>query len=82
MVPVLIGRSWPAGILTIRQAVLDASSPPPSPDLLSAEEAKEKLREIVEGFFFRRLRTEGGKRICRRLDKTPPSLVSHGQFYN
>ena len=42
--------------------------------LLAAEEAKARPREIVEGFFFRWLRTEGGKRICRRLDKTPPSL--------
>ena len=32
---------------------------PPSPDaLLSAQEAKERLREIVEGFFFRRLKGE------------------------
>ena len=38
---------------------------PPSPDteLLSAEEAKARLREIVEGFFFRRLTTEDGKAI-------------------
>jgi hypothetical protein len=28
--------------------------PSPSTDLLSAEEAKDRLRGIVEGFFFRR----------------------------
>ena len=42
--------------------------------LLSAEDAKERLREIVEGFFFRRLRTEEGKRVGRLLVKSPPGL--------
>jgi hypothetical protein len=42
--------------------------------LLSAQEAKEKLREIVEEFFFRRLRTEDGKRIRQLLVKSPPGL--------
>jgi hypothetical protein len=37
----------------------------------TAEEAKEKLREIVEGFFFRWLRSEDGKRIERLLIKSP-----------
>jgi hypothetical protein len=55
-------------------AVLDALQPTPSTALLSAGEAKEKLREIVEGFFFRRLRTEDGKRISRLLVKSPPGL--------
>ena len=32
------------------------------------------MREIVEGFFFRRLRTEDGKRISRLLVKSPPGL--------
>jgi hypothetical protein len=41
--------------------------PTPSSTLLPAQEAKERLREIVEGFFFRRLRTEDGKRIRRLL---------------
>jgi hypothetical protein len=54
--------------------VLDASPPAPSTVLLSAQEAKEQLREIVEGFFFRRLRTEDGKRIRRLLVKSPPGL--------
>jgi hypothetical protein len=44
------------------------------PTLLSAEEAKEKLREIAKGFFFRRLRTEDGKRVERLLVKSPPNL--------
>jgi hypothetical protein len=48
--------------------------PPPSTVLLSAEEAKERLREIVEGFFFRRLRSEDDKRISRLLVKSPPGL--------
>jgi hypothetical protein len=61
-------------ISTIRQAVLDASSPAPSPDLLSPEEAKEKLRELVEGFFFRRLKGEDGRHIRRLLVKSPPGL--------
>ena len=56
---------WPA---------LDTLEPPPSTALLSAEEAKERLREIVEGFFFRRLRGEGGKQVGRLLVKSPPGL--------
>jgi hypothetical protein len=48
--------------------------PPPSTVLLSAEEAKERLREIVEGFFFRRLSSEDDKRISRLLVKSPPGL--------
>jgi hypothetical protein len=48
--------------------------PTSSTTLLSAQEAKERLREIVEGFFFRRLRTEDGKRIRRLLVKSPPGL--------
>jgi hypothetical protein len=39
---------------------LDASPPTPSTTLISAQEAKEKLPEIVERFFFRRLNTEDG----------------------
>jgi len=53
---------------------LDTLSPTPSTILLSAQEAKHRLREIVEGFFFRRLRTEEGKRIGRLLVKSPPGL--------
>jgi hypothetical protein len=48
--------------------------PTPSTTLLSAHEAKERLRAIVEGFFFRRLRTEDGKPIRRLLVKSPPGL--------
>jgi hypothetical protein len=46
--------------------------PPPSTALLSAEDAKDRLREIVEGFFFRRLTIEDGKTIRRLLVKSPP----------
>jgi hypothetical protein len=49
-------------------------SPAPSHTLLSAQEASGRLREIVEGFFFRRLRSEDGKRIGRLLVKSPPGL--------
>ena len=53
---------------------MDTLDPPPSTALLSAEEAKERLRDIVEGFFFRRLRTEGGKRVGRLLALETPHL--------
>jgi hypothetical protein len=53
---------------------LDTLEPPPTTVLLSAEEAKARLREFVEGFFFRRLRGEDGKRINRLLVKSPPGL--------
>jgi hypothetical protein len=53
---------------------LDGLPPTPSTPLLSAREAKERLREIVEGFFFRKLRTEDGKRVGRLLVKSPPGL--------
>jgi hypothetical protein len=55
-------------------ASLDTSQSTPGPVLLSADEAKERLREIVEGFFFRRLRTDDGKRVARLLVKSPPGL--------
>jgi hypothetical protein len=54
---------------------LDALSPTPSTALLSAQEAKDRLREIVEGFFFRRLRNNDGKRIERLLLKSPPEAA-------
>jgi hypothetical protein len=54
-------------------AVLDALQPTPSTALLSAGEAKKELREIVEGFFFRRLTTDG-KPIRHLLVKSPPGL--------
>jgi hypothetical protein len=38
------------------------------------QEAKKRLRCIVEGFFFRRLRSEDAKRIRRLLVKSPPGL--------
>jgi len=53
---------------------LDALQRTPSTVLLSAQEAKDRLREIVEGFFFRRLKGEDGKRIGRLLVKSPPGL--------
>jgi hypothetical protein len=53
---------------------LDTLEPPPSTTLLSAQEAKDRLRDIVEGFFFRRLRGDGGKTLGRLLVKSPPGL--------
>jgi hypothetical protein len=53
---------------------LDALSPTHSTALLSAQEAKDRLREIVEGFFFRRLKNNAGKRVKRLLVKSPPGL--------
>jgi hypothetical protein len=58
-----------------RGAVSDALSPTPSTTLLSAQEAKDRLREIVEGFFFRRLRSEDRKAIQRLLVKRPPGAA-------
>jgi hypothetical protein len=57
----------------ILRVVFD-TPPSPSTVLLSAKEAKDRLREIVEGFFLRRLKTEDGKRIRRLLVKSPPGL--------
>jgi hypothetical protein len=48
--------------------------PTPSTTLLSAQEARERLREIVEGFFFWRLTSEDGNRIRRLLVKSPSGL--------
>jgi len=38
--------------------------PTPSTTLLSIQQAKERMREIVEGLFFRRLNTEDGGGLC------------------
>jgi hypothetical protein len=53
---------------------LDTLEPIPSTTLLSAQEAKDRLGEIVEGFFLRRLRAEDGMRVGRLLIKSPPGL--------
>jgi hypothetical protein len=54
--------------------ILDTLPPTPSTALLSAGDAKKELRDIVEGFFFRRLTGEDGKRVRRLLVKSPPGL--------
>jgi hypothetical protein len=46
----------------------------PNITLLSAEQASEQLRNIIEKFFSWSLQTEGGKTISRRLVKSPPGL--------
>jgi hypothetical protein len=43
-------------------AFLDAKQETPSTALLSAQDAKDRLREIVEGFFFRGRRSDGRQR--------------------
>ena len=48
---------------------MDILPPSPSTTLLSAHEAKERLREIVEAFFFRQLRTETGSASGACLSK-------------
>jgi hypothetical protein len=45
-----------ATVATVRPALDTLEPPPTATALLSAEEAKERLREIVEGFFTRRCR--------------------------
>jgi hypothetical protein len=42
--------------------------------LLSAQEAKERLREIVEGFFFRRRDAQGQVPARQLLVRSPPGL--------
>ena len=70
----MIGGALLLTTLAIPRAALDSLPPTTSPALLSAQEAKEKLREIVEGFFFRGLKGEDGKHIRRLLVKSPPGL--------
>jgi hypothetical protein len=53
---------------------LDALQPPPGPALLSAQEAKERLREIIEGFFFRRRNEQGQPPGRHLLVRSPPGL--------
>jgi hypothetical protein len=56
------------------RAVLDTLEALRNTALLSAQEAKGRLREIVEGFFFGRLKNNAGKRIERLLVKSPAGL--------
>ena len=64
--------TWNSPGVGVLGAVLDTLPPGPSTPLLSAQEAKDRLREIVEGFFFRRFRSGDGKRI-EQLVKSPLS---------
>jgi hypothetical protein len=50
---------------------LNTLEPSPTPVLLSAEQAKEKLRELIEGFFFGRLNGEDGNHVQRLLAHSP-----------
>jgi hypothetical protein len=69
-------------VLIVRMGRRHSHDPPsrlgriiPSPQLLSPQEAKEKLRELIEGFFFRRLKGDDGKHIPRLLVKSPPGRL-------
>ena len=53
---------------------MDTSQPDPADVLLSAEEAKDRLREIVEGFFFRRRNGRGELPARQLLVRSPPGL--------
>jgi hypothetical protein len=50
------------------------STPPPSPTLLSAREANDRLREIVEGFFHRHGNDQGQAPARHLLVRSPPGL--------
>ena len=60
--------------LAILGPVLDTLPPNPGPALLSAEEAKEQLRQIVEGFFFRHRVGQGQRPERQLLVRSPPGL--------
>jgi hypothetical protein len=53
---------------------LDTLTPTLAISLLSAQEAGDRLREIVEGFFFRRRRGEGQPPARHLLVRSPPGL--------
>jgi hypothetical protein len=53
--PIVIGRAAPPSSSRFPRAALDTLLQTPTTTLLSADEAKDRLREIVDGFFFRRL---------------------------
>jgi len=53
---------------------LDTLEPRPSITLLSAEQAKERLREIIEGFFFRHRYSQGQAPARQLLVRSPPGL--------
>ena len=57
-----------------RPTALEQRPPQPSTSLLSALEAKELLREIVEGFFFRRRSDPGEPPARHLLVRSPPGL--------
>jgi hypothetical protein len=53
---------------------LDPLTPSPNTALLSAQEAKDRLREIVEGFFFRRRSDQEQPPARHLLVRSPPGL--------
>ena len=61
------------------RAALDTLEPIPSAVLLSAQEAKDRLREIIEGFFFRCRDGEGQPPARHLLVRSQPGLGKTGQ---
>jgi hypothetical protein len=55
-------------------AALDTLELPRTTGLLSAEEAKDRLREIVEGFFYRRRNEQARPPARHLLVRSPPGL--------
>ena len=53
---------------------MDTLELPCTTALLSAQEAKDRLREIVEGFFYRRRRGQGEPALRQLLVRSPPGL--------
>jgi hypothetical protein len=58
---IAVGATLSATSLRSFETALDQSPPSPT-TLLSAEEATERLRDIIEGFFFRRASRISGVR--------------------
>lgn len=57
------------------RAALGILEPPPTTVLLSAEQDKARLREIVEGFFFRWLKGEDDEHVRQMLVKFPAERI-------
>jgi hypothetical protein len=66
-----VGRGISAPPGTLDEAVLGTPPPSPTSDLLSAKNAKERLRDVGEGFFFRILSTEDENAIRQVVEKNP-----------
>jgi hypothetical protein len=63
-----------ATVATVRPALDTLEPPPTATALLTAEEAKERLREIVDRFFFRHRDGQGQWPARQLLVRSPPGL--------